>query len=78
MGKHLIILYVSDQKRSRNFYLNLFGIEPDLDVKGMTMLYLSQFGLNLGIMPEDGIREIPVNSVSDPSSGNGIPGCIFQ
>lgn len=75
LGKHLIILYVSDQKRSRDFYVNLFGIEPELDVNGMTIFHLGEFGLNLGIIPEDGIREILGNSVSDPASGNGIPRC---
>jgi catechol 2,3-dioxygenase-like lactoylglutathione lyase family enzyme len=48
------ILYVRDQRRSRDFYERVLGIKPDLDVPGMTELTLAT-GAVLGLMPAEGI-----------------------
>jgi predicted enzyme related to lactoylglutathione lyase len=68
-----IILYVSDQQRSKIFYSQLFG-SPSLDVPGMTEFSLND-SLKLGIMPETGIAKITGNKTPLPASGNGIPRC---
>jgi catechol 2,3-dioxygenase-like lactoylglutathione lyase family enzyme len=49
--KIMTILYVADQKRSRDFYRNILGIEPSLDVPGMTEFPLTD-NASLGLMPE--------------------------
>jgi uncharacterized glyoxalase superfamily protein PhnB len=69
-----IILYVADQKRSRDFYSALLAKEPSLDVPGMTEFILSD-NLKLGLMPENGIAKILSDKTPHPSSGNGIPRC---
>ena len=69
-----IILYVSDQKRSRAFYASIFQKEPVTDVPGMTEFELSE-GLKLGLMPEDNIVKILGDSMPQPSTANGIPRC---
>ena len=69
-----IILYVADQKRSRDFYSALLAKEPSLDVPGMTEFILSD-NLKLGLMPEIGIAKILSDKTPHPSSGNGIPRC---
>ncbi|MFO7526595.1 MAG: hypothetical protein R6W68_14175 [Ignavibacteriaceae bacterium] len=69
-----IILYVSDQNRSRDFYSALLKKEPSLDVHGMTEFVLSE-NLKLGLMPESGIAKILSDKTPPPSSGNGIPRC---
>ncbi len=77
----LFILYVSDQARSRDFYRAVLGIEPFVDVPGMTEFRLNE-GAILGLMPEagiarlispppDGSGELP--GLPHPASGNGIP-----
>lgn len=48
------ILYVSDTRRSRDFYVAVLGREPTLDVPGMTELTLADATV-LGLMPEAGI-----------------------
>ncbi len=68
------ILYVEDQKRSRDFYEKLLQTEPTLDVIGMTEFMLSD-NCKLGLMPESGIKKILGSTVPDPGSGNGIPRC---
>jgi catechol 2,3-dioxygenase-like lactoylglutathione lyase family enzyme len=69
-----IILYVQDQKRSRDFYTALLEISPRLDVPGMTELQLNDHCI-LGLMPESGISRILCDTVPAPASGNGIPRC---
>lgn len=69
-----IILYVADQQRSRDFYANVLGIQPELDVPGMTGFRLTD-DLRLGLMPEDGIAKILADKTPHPSGGNGIPRC---
>jgi uncharacterized glyoxalase superfamily protein PhnB len=68
------ILYVTDQKRSRDFYAKLLGKEPALDVNGMTEFMLTD-ECKLGLMPNAGIRKILRDAVPDPETGTGIPRC---
>jgi catechol 2,3-dioxygenase-like lactoylglutathione lyase family enzyme len=70
----MIIIYVSDQQKSRAFYQAVLENEPVLDVPGMTEFELPG-GLLLGIMPEDGITRILGDAVPHPGTGNGIPRC---
>ena len=44
------ILYVSDQKKSRDFYSFVLDLQPSLDVEGMTEYILSD-RTKLGLMP---------------------------
>ncbi len=53
----MFILYVSDQQASRDFYAAVLGLEPVLDVPGMTEFNLVD-GSSLGLMPETGIRKL--------------------
>ena len=68
------ILYVSDQKKSSDFYEKVLGIKPSLDVPGMTEFLLEE-NCKLGIMPEKGIAKILSDKVPHPTNGNGIPRC---
>lgn len=70
----LSVLYVSDQKRSAEFYKKIFRKEPDLDVPGMTEFDVFE-NLRLGLMPNDGIATILKDKTPHPSKGNGIPRC---
>ena len=69
-----VILYVSDQSRSTEFYSKLFQKSPELNVPGMTEFVLAD-NLKLGLMPESGIGKILMDTTPDPASGNGIPRC---
>lgn len=73
MPKFEIILFVKDQKRSRDFYATILQKNPILDVTGMTEFALSE-EFKLGLMPENGIANILKNR-PHPSLGNGIPRC---
>lgn len=66
------ILYVADQKRSRDFYASVLKIEPTLDVPGMTEFKLSEHHI-LGLMPEKGIKKLLGDKILDPAQGTGIP-----
>lgn len=44
------ILFVADQARSTEFYSRVLGVEPDLNVPGMTEFHVSD-GAVLGLMP---------------------------
>jgi catechol 2,3-dioxygenase-like lactoylglutathione lyase family enzyme len=68
------ILYVADQKRSRDFYEKVLGYEPVMDVPGMTEFQLTEF-CKLGLMPEEGIAKILQPETKHPASANGIPRC---
>lgn len=68
------ILYVSNQRRSAEFYENLLGIAPSLNVPGMTEFNLSK-KVKLGLMPESGIAKIISPVMPHPETGNGIPRC---
>ena len=69
-----IILFVSNQASSRDFYAHVLDKKPILDVPGMTEFQLNDT-LKLGLMPENGIAKIINHAAPHPSSGNGIPRC---
>ena len=66
------ILYVSDQTASTAFYSRVLGVEPVLDVPGMTEFMLSADCI-LGLMPQTGIRRLLGDRLPDPAAGAGIP-----
>lgn len=68
------ILYVTDQAISREFYRQILGLEPVLDVPGMTEFQLSEV-FTLGLMPNSSINRILKGKTPDPTSGTGIPRC---
>jgi catechol 2,3-dioxygenase-like lactoylglutathione lyase family enzyme len=68
------ILYVADQKKSRDFYEKVLGYKPLLDVPGMTEFQLNE-SCKLGLMPENGIAKILSGKTKHPALGNGIPRC---
>ena len=65
------ILYVGDQRRSREFYAAALAMEPRLDVPGMTEFELAD-GCVLGLMPEKGIKRL-LPGLPDPWAGGGAP-----
>jgi catechol 2,3-dioxygenase-like lactoylglutathione lyase family enzyme len=67
-----IILYVKDQKKSRDFYSALLNMQAGLDVPGMTEFEI-QKNCVLGLMPEKGIKRLLGDKLPDPESANGIP-----
>ena len=69
-----IILYVSNPKRSSDFYQNLLRKTPDLEVPGMTEFIISDT-CKVGLMPNSGIAKILKDKMPSPDSGNGIPRC---
>ncbi len=69
-----LILYVSNQAKSRDFYSAILQKSPTLDVPGMTEFELRD-GIKLGLMPEIGIAKILSDKMPHPSTGNGIPRC---
>ncbi|MBI5362508.1 MAG: VOC family protein [Planctomycetes bacterium] len=66
------ILYVADQRISTAFYARALGLEPRLDVPGMTEFEL-EGGAVLGLMPESGIRRLLGERLPDPARARGIP-----
>jgi uncharacterized glyoxalase superfamily protein PhnB len=68
------ILYVSNQKKSRDFYQILLQQNPSIDVPGMTEFTINEF-VKIGLMPNDGIAKIISPKLPNPTSGNGIPRC---
>lgn len=74
MNEILFILYVKDQQRSRDFYSKVLGLQPTLDVPGMTEFKLLN-GAKLGLMSEKNIAKIISPPLPDPSAANGIPRC---
>lgn len=68
------ILYVSDQRRAREFYAKVLDELPSLDVPGMTEFWLAP-GVKLGLMPENGIAKILGAHTPHPSTANGVPRC---
>lgn len=65
------ILYVRDQASSRAFYAKTLGVEPRLDVPGMTEFELFP-GCVLGLMPEKGIKRL-LPAMPDPENAAGTP-----
>ena len=74
MNKAMIILYVADQARSRDFYRSILDTAPLLDVPGMTEFPLAG-GVSLGLMPEGGTTSFLGTALPAASGGNGIPRC---
>jgi predicted enzyme related to lactoylglutathione lyase len=68
------ILYVADQSRSTRFYAALLGVEPTLDVLGMTEFTLSPT-CKLGLMSETSIARIVSGPLPHPASASGVPRC---
>lgn len=66
------ILYVEDQRRSADFYSRLLGVEPRLDVPGMTEILLADSAV-LGLMPAAGIRRLLGPALPDPDLARGVP-----
>lgn len=69
------ILYVSNQSKSCRFYKEVLGLEPVLNVEGMTEFELFPGGTKLGLMPNSGIAKILGSKMPEPSTGTGIPRC---
>lgn len=72
MKRAHFILYVADQEASSRFYSGVLGIEPCLEVPGMTEFELPG-GARLGLMPEGGIKKLLGDGLPDPASASGIP-----
>lgn len=68
------ILFVKDQLVSRDFYKKVLGINPSLDVPGMTEFDLGN-NVKLGLMPNNGIYKILEQVTPHPKTGVGIPRC---
>ena len=51
------ILYVDDQKKAAEFYTNVLGMAPKLNVPGMTEFELSTDAV-LGLMPIAGVERL--------------------
>lgn len=66
------ILYVKDQQQSTDFYSELLGIEPQLNVPGMTEFRLGKETV-LGLMPESGIAQIICPNMPHPEKASGVP-----
>ena len=67
-----MILYVSDQGKSRDFYAAALAMKPALDVPGMTEFRLND-GCVLGLMPEKGIKRLLGDRLPDPALAGGYP-----
>ncbi|MFO7546171.1 MAG: VOC family protein [Trueperaceae bacterium] len=67
-----LILYVSDQRASTEFYAQTLARLPVLDVAGMTEFRLVS-GAVLGLMPTSGIRRLLGDALPDPTSAHGVP-----
>ena len=68
-----IILYISNQEKSTQFYTELLEKQPTLNVPGMTEFKLNKF-TKLGLMPEKNIATILTN-MPNAELANGIPKC---
>jgi len=69
--KHtMFIIYTADQQTSRDFYAEVLGSEPKLDVPGMTEFSLKD-GSSLGLMPEAGIQRLLGDALPDPAFASG-------
>jgi uncharacterized glyoxalase superfamily protein PhnB len=63
-----VILYVSDQKQSTEFYKTVFDSSPVLEVPGMTEFRLGPDTV-LGLMPETGASRLLGYSIGPSSPG---------
>lgn len=71
MTSHFI-LFVADQAAACDFYRQVLAQEPRLDVPGMTEFVLPG-GAVLGLMPEQGIRQLLGSAIPDPAAAASIP-----
>lgn len=72
MERAHFILYVRDQRCSRDFYARVLDRPPMLDVPGMTEFELAG-GARLGLMPEAGIVRLLGEALPDPTRAAGVP-----
>ena len=72
MKEALFILYVKDQSTSTAFYQQVLDSKPRLNVPGMTEFALKD-GCVLGLMPEEGIKQLLGDRLPDPAQARGIP-----
>lgn len=72
MTKAHFIIYVRDQKRSKEFYEAVLQCQPILDVPGMTEFQIAPETI-LGLMPEKSIKRLLGGKLPDPEKANGIP-----
>lgn len=70
MAMNHFILYVRDQARSTAFYTRVLGMEPELNVPGMTEFRLSGETI-LGLMPSAGIERLLGGAVGDAAPVSG-------
>lgn len=68
----LFVLYVRDQAAAAAFYASVLGVEPSLDVPGMTEFDLGD-ACKLGLMPERGIKRLLGDALPDPTGARGVP-----
>ena len=59
-----VILYVSHQAQSRDFYTEVLGFGPSLDIPGMTEFDIGD--AKLGLMPARGIKALLGDSIAGP------------
>lgn len=69
-----IILFVTDQNSSTEFYSNILRKKPELFVNGMTEFKISD-NLILGLMPIDGIKKILDKEMFVDYNKNNSPKC---
>lgn len=74
IAKAHYILYVADKAKSTTFYSDVLGMEPRIDVPGMTEFDLSDSAI-LGLMPELGIRRLLGANLPDPAVIFAAPRC---
>lgn len=67
-----LIFFVKDQQKSAVYYSSVLNMKPRLDVPGMTEFDLGS-GTVLGLMPEQGIKNLLGDAIEDPASANGVP-----
>ncbi len=72
MQRIIFILYVNDQRLSRDFYQTTLRRDPTLDVPGMTEFHLGGTTY-LGLMPEAGIHRLLGDAITHPAEAKGIP-----
>jgi len=68
----IFIVYVEDQKKSKDFYKALFDTSPVLDVDGMTEFVINDY-TRLGLLPGDGIVRVLEGNVDNPNQNTAYP-----
>jgi predicted enzyme related to lactoylglutathione lyase len=53
----MIVIFVKNQEKSRDFYMEVLGMEPFMDVPGVTEFKLDD-NMLLGIMPSEGVKNM--------------------